>query len=317
MQRLTRTLLVGVAAACGENAATDPANRLLATDSSSYTAMSVGYDQVMVRVVTRYRNSTSAPIELLRCFPDTPYPTYDVVLISPASSDGAGYSPSWACVGHNNPIIVVPGEVRTDTLTLRGPNGYDNASKRYLGVMAGQFRIDYGGQTSNAFTIKLPPEGIVPYVPRDLSAAIQTDSLIVRLRRDDVVYRARAPIGITIHNPRPDTSFIPNCNRQTGLLLEKQSGSQWVTAWGAVIPSCASPDIVIPPNGNYETVIDLLGVPKGANGVPRFTVDNIPGIYRFVWTQIVDSRTVLTQTPGRVIPIAYRRSNAFAIVTAP
>ena len=72
--------------------------------------------------------------------------------------------------------------------------------------------------------------------------------------------------------------------------------------------------IVIPPGGHYETSIDLLGGAKGGNGFPRFEVDYIPGVYRFVWTDISDSFTFSSPTAWTAIPIEYRRSNAFAIV---
>jgi hypothetical protein len=67
----------------------------------------------------------------------------------------------WACVGHEGDIVVPANAVRTDTLTLRGPTAYDSQSKRYIGVLAGTFRVSYGGQTSNTFT-QMPPAGIAP-----------------------------------------------------------------------------------------------------------------------------------------------------------
>src|SRR5262249_2766250 len=107
-------------------------------------------------------NPSDTLIVIDRCTPTTPYPTYYVELVSPTSSEGAGYNPDWACVGHNSPIVLGARATRADTITLQGPSGYDNATRKYLGVIAGTFRIDYGGQKSNEFTIRLPPGGVVP-----------------------------------------------------------------------------------------------------------------------------------------------------------
>ena len=90
------------------------------------------------------------------------YPIYSVDLVTPASTEGAGYNPSWACVGHNSPLVVGPGAVRTDTITLHGPSAFDNTTQKYVGVIAGTFRIAYGGQESNEFAIKLPPGRVLP-----------------------------------------------------------------------------------------------------------------------------------------------------------
>lgn len=147
-----------LAAACRET--TSPTATLLRTDSTTYTAIAVGFSQVEVRLLTTYRNPSDTAIAMDRCTPKTPYPTYFVDLVAPKSSEGAGYNPGWACVGHDSPIVVGPGAIRTDTITLHGPAGFDPKANKYLGVIEGRFRINYGGQYSNEFTIKLPPGGV-------------------------------------------------------------------------------------------------------------------------------------------------------------
>lgn len=301
---------------CDADTPTSPSGLLLTTDSSSYTASPIGYSQVAVRIITKYRNPTNAPIELERCLPDTPYPTYNVELVAPNDPQGAGYNPDWACGGPDKQIIVAPGDVRTDTLTLRGPSAFDNNLGKYLGVLEGTFRVAYGGQQSNEFTIKLPPAGVVPNVSRDVSAAIQTDSLLLHLKVNGPVISSAA-IHLVIYNPRPDTSFIINCNGATGVSLEKQSGTQWVGALSSVVPLCYSSPIVIPPGGQYETSIMIAGGSSGSNVAPQFTMNDLPGVYRFVWSQIVGSFNAPEFTPptwGPPIPADYRRSNAFAVI---
>src|SRR5262249_58627790 len=114
-------------------------------------------------------------------------------------------------------------------------------AKGYRGVLAGTFRISYGGQSSNEFDINLPPGGVVPSVPRDSSAAIQIDSQLVHLILLSPIYVAVTPIHVTILNPRSDTSFIVNCDGETRLSLEKQTRTQWAGARSARGPLCLSP----------------------------------------------------------------------------
>jgi len=87
-------------------------------------------------------------------------------------------------------------------LRLVGPSTYDPKTNRYLGALEGTFRVAYGGQESNDFTIELPPEGIVPSVPRDLGAVIQTDSLLYQLRYTFGIYQRDLPIHVSMYNPR-------------------------------------------------------------------------------------------------------------------
>ena len=66
-----------------------------------------------------------------------------------------------------------------------------------------------------------------------------------------------------------------------------------------------------------DRTIDLFGVPAGFNGIPQFVVKDIPGVYRIVWYQIVDSFTFQPSKWGAPVAIEYRRSNPFAIVVDP
>ena len=303
--------------ACDAGHPTSPSVPLLTTESTSYTATPVGNYQVNVSVVTRFENKTLRPIVLDRCTSASRSPKYGVSLVRPQNVEGAAYDRIWDCVAGVSPIVVAPDETRIDTLTLLGPTIFQNQAKGYRGILAGTFRISYGGQSSNEFDINLPPGGVVPPVPRDSSAAIQTDSQLVHLRFQSPVYEAVPPIHVTMFNPRSDTSFIVNCRGETGLSLEKQNGTQWVPAWSAVVPLCLSPAVAIPPKGQYGTSIDFLGARTGSNVFPQFSVNDIPGVYRFVWLQIVDSFSFPQGKWGAPVAIEYRRSNPFAIVVDP
>lgn len=300
-------------AACSDSLPTAPTNGLLTTDSASYTANPIGYGSAEVRVVTLLRNTSDAPITLDRCYPTTPYPIFGVGLVSPANTEGAAWNPNWACVGHNSPIVIAAHSTRTDTLILRAPNAADGVTGRPFGVFSGKFQIQIGEYKSNEFEIRLPAEGLVPNVLRDLTPAIRTDSLLVRLQDRGQGYSMPA-MHVSIYNPRADTSFIVNCGGQTGYWLEKQSGNDWVQVWSSITPACLSGAIVIPPGGHYETTVDFSGGKYGTNIGPRFSLAYVPGVYRIVFAEIVGSFTFDQAKWGPPVPVEYRRSNPFAIV---
>jgi hypothetical protein len=289
---------------------------LLTTDSASYTANPVGYNSAEVRVVTLLRNNSDSPITLERCYPTTPYPIFGVGLVSPANTEGAAWNPNWACVGHDSPIVVAAHSTRTDTLVLRAPNSADGITGRPFGVFSGKFQIQIGDFRSNEFEIKLPSEGLVPNVLRDLTPAIQTDSLLFHLKDNGQWYSAPA-IHVSIYNPRPDTTFIVNCNRDLGFTLEKQTGNDWQTVWGSVNAACLGAAIVIPTGGHYEAAVDITGGKSGSNIIPKYSAAYVPGIYRMVFGSMVTSFTLSPLKVGPAIPVEYRRSNPFAIVVQP
>ena len=117
------------------------------TDATVYIARHVAgsgtYRQYGFAVVSRFLNSRADTVFLARCYPDTPFPIYGVLLAGKPHSDGAAYSPVWACVGHRNPIAVPPGATRTDTLQVRGPYGWDGYTHTPIGLFEGVFRLEY------------------------------------------------------------------------------------------------------------------------------------------------------------------------------
>ncbi|HEY4218697.1 MAG TPA: hypothetical protein VGM67_16260 [Gemmatimonadaceae bacterium] len=172
------------------------------------------------------------------------------------------------------------------------------------------------GPVRQADLCVIPAPGASPVVVRDTTAAVQTDQLIVSLRCSQSVYAASTPLRLTLRNPGPDTSFIVHCDSTAELSLEKRVGDSWIAAWNAAYPAClSSQPIVLPPGGEYETSVQLFVGANGSNVSPQFSIDTVPGIYRFVWESIVDSFTFPTW--GAPIPVELRRSNEFAIVVTP
>ena len=149
------------------------------TDSTAYTATAdsgaSGRPKYHVRIITRYSNTTSAPLYLKRCLPQSTQPMYGVALVEQPESWGAAYTKFWECVPHDRLILVAPGEVRIDTLELRGPNASDGGTGMSLGATSGRFVISFSPlscpgpdadarcevkaskyRISNEFTIRVP-----------------------------------------------------------------------------------------------------------------------------------------------------------------
>ena len=123
----------------------------LTTDSSEYTATYIGgdgpYRSHGFRVVARFENQTLRTLYLARCFPDTPVPIFGVQLEGAGDSWGSAYNPAWACVGHDNQIVVPPAQSRTDTLLIRGPTAFDGRTGQHFGTLTGRMRLVYQVQT--------------------------------------------------------------------------------------------------------------------------------------------------------------------------
>ena len=94
-------------------------------------------------VKASYTNHTDRPLYLARCYPDSPTPIYGVRLIAPRGEGEAAYNLAWGCVGHDEAIEVLPGETRTDTLDLWGPNAFDGETGEPYGELEGDFQLNY------------------------------------------------------------------------------------------------------------------------------------------------------------------------------
>lgn len=304
---------VSAVVACSDAGPSAPSTRLLTTDSASYVANPIGGNSVDVRVITTLRNASPLPMSLPRCTTDAHSPIYSVEL-TPGEPGTAAYDPAWGCVGGAPPLIVAPGAVRVDTLLLRGP-AFGGSDGKPIGLLEGSFRIVYGGEQSNAFRITLPPSGLLSFVPRDTMAYVQTDSLVLHMTGGPLVYSSATPLRMTIYNPRPDTTFIVNCDGLPAI-LEKQVAGAWVAATDGAGPACLSAPIVIPPNARIDTSMAIVGAMPGTNGEPAFKIDYLPGVYRVVIGGMYDS---FSYSPpplkfGNPVPVVYGTSNPFLII---
>jgi hypothetical protein len=50
---------------------------------------------------------------------------------------------TWACVGHDKPIVLLPGGSRTDRLVIRGPNAGGSGGQPPQGTLSGRVRLEY------------------------------------------------------------------------------------------------------------------------------------------------------------------------------
>jgi hypothetical protein len=152
-----------------------PAEVTIQTDQTEYVAQydrTVGPQDIYgFTVSARFENRTEAPIYLARCYPDAPNPIYNVALDNGRGIyESVGYRTVQGCVGHDNHIIVQPGETRTDQLLIRGPNSWSDDSAVPKDALAGQFRLIYTAhfcpelircerpdamQYSNVFTVRV------------------------------------------------------------------------------------------------------------------------------------------------------------------
>ena len=152
MRHALVVFLLGALVACGppvtpsgELTADQSGQVTLRTDRATYHASPTGgegsYRTYAATVVTQFTNGMSRIVYLERCYPDTPYPIYGIV--SAEKGREAAYDPTWACVGHDVPIVVLPGGIRRDSLRLVGPNAWDGRTNKPFGDLVGRFRLSY------------------------------------------------------------------------------------------------------------------------------------------------------------------------------
>jgi hypothetical protein len=130
-----------------------PEEVTIQTDQTEYVAQFDStlnkQDRYKFPLVARFENRTGVPIYLARCYPNTPYPIYNVRpdngkgVESSSNSLDNPYAAFVACVGHDNPIIVQPGEIRVDNLTISAPNGWSDDFLIPKDKLNGQFRLIY------------------------------------------------------------------------------------------------------------------------------------------------------------------------------
>ncbi|MHB1194997.1 MAG: hypothetical protein ACYC6F_18395 [Longimicrobiales bacterium] len=172
---IRRSLVLVIAAwltaGCTDSLAPGPRDETapIQTDRLSYDAKFLSgegqYRQYGFDLIAKFTNGTQHTAYLSRCYPDSEGPIYQV--------RGAGFESAydglWACVGHSKHIPVAAGQVRVDTLHIRGPNGWSDGVPQ--GRLEGVFELLYyvwfcadecgdqapqSASTSNRFSIKGP-----------------------------------------------------------------------------------------------------------------------------------------------------------------
>lgn len=148
-QRLVPLIVLG----CGE-APLEPLPSPLVTNAAHYVAIPgarIGSSQEhSFTIIATFTNTSRFVVNLARCFPDTPYPIYDIV--SADRDTSVAYSPGWACPGPSY-FRVQPGLTRVDTLLVRGPNAFNGLTGEVFGLFEGRFVLSYNwhactGETS-------------------------------------------------------------------------------------------------------------------------------------------------------------------------
>lgn len=115
----------------------------ITTDSRAYVAICAegGSFACTFTLEANYHNRTDRPVYLQRCYPDSAYPIYEVPTL--VGGKASAYSPNFACVGHDRHLEVLPGEVRTDVLTISGPWSRDGVTGEPFGIFEGAFQLWY------------------------------------------------------------------------------------------------------------------------------------------------------------------------------
>ena len=123
------------------------------TDQTEYVAQFDStvnkQDRYKFPLIARFENRTGVPIYLERCYPNTPNPIFNVGLDNGKGVESSSgpfdnpYATVQGCVGHDNPIIVQPEEIRVDNLTIYAPNAWSDDSLIPKDKLNGQFRLIY------------------------------------------------------------------------------------------------------------------------------------------------------------------------------
>jgi hypothetical protein len=145
-------------------------------------------------------------------------------------------------------------------------------------------------------------------VPRDLSAPMQTDTLLYTIRVNGSLYEATTSIRYVYTNLTSTTVYVEaTCGGYAPPSLDKFEGGTWVFAWGAAVGACKGPPITIATGQSHSDSLSVVAGTPSSNIEPKFLVKDVPGIYRLVWHGVA-------ATPGGAeIPLEQRVSNRFVL----
>lgn len=146
---------------------------------------------------------------------------------------------------------------------------------------------------------------------RDEEAAFQTDRLRYTVE-STALGGINGHIGYVFTNPTRAPVHFTGCRGVEQPVLEKWVDGQWVTALPAVILDCRGSPIVVQPGREYRGSVDINGVGPEVNAAPKFSVDSIPGTYRFVWHKVFQA---YDDAHRELLPLAQRISNRFYLDT--
>ena len=144
-RRAGRLVVLTVAiSACRVSTGLGPEDVELRLDRAQYVATpipgSAGTRFAFPMVLT-VENRTGRTLYLGRCFPDSRTPLYNLTQVTPSDRYGSAYTPIWACVGHDAPLILAPRGTRSDTLRITGPNRFPSGSSVGLGLLEGEVEV--------------------------------------------------------------------------------------------------------------------------------------------------------------------------------
>lgn len=149
-----------------------------------------------------------------------------------------------------------------------------------------------------------------PTGPRE-DPALQTNETEYVLTSDDRSLQGEIPFAFT--NRTESMVSVVNCQGRAPPILEKRVMDGWVLAWAAVRQLCLSPPIEIAPGETYgDTLRVRAGLPS-SRIQPTFAVDEVEGIYRMVWTDVVHDFDFDRQGLGDLLPPEDRISNSFIL----
>ena len=166
-RQFTHALIFAIAAVCqrGETLVEQPGEVVIRTGRAEYFARfqddPAAWGPFGFAVVARFENRSKAPVYLDRCGPTSPSPDYAVLSVA-LHQDGnrSAYTAPNFCFPHDSPVVVEPGESRTDTLHVSGPYVVDNQTGRSFGAREGQFFLSYPGGSCPEIVGCRIPEGI-------------------------------------------------------------------------------------------------------------------------------------------------------------
>jgi hypothetical protein len=144
-------------------------------------------------------------------------------------------------------------------------------------------------------------------------ADFQTDSASYTLGMNSDGYTGT--IGVTYTNKTTLTASFENCGGSTDYQLQKLTNGEWKSVWSPINLLCLSAPILVPPGQQHQTKIVIFGGFPGTNTGPTFSITDISGTYRAMWTEVTAVQNA--SSSGAPLPIEHRVSNEFTLVAPP